>query len=181
MHNEVLVVSPDRWKRQNQAMLDELPFACARGVRWPDPCPMKRLSILIADRTPEYCSVISRWLGAHDTTCVHSTAEALSATRLLHFDVVVSATLKDDLAGTEAIRKLKQRQPWTRLLAVVSEVDDERVRREFNRALRAGADAAVRRSIDERQFLLALRACWHDVPPRGELQSAQPHFTLSRV
>lgn len=142
---------------------------------------MKRLSILIADRTPEYCAHISRWVREHDTTCVNSAAEALSATRLLHFDVVVSATLADDPAGTDAIRKLKQRQPWARLLAVVSEMNDDRVRREFNRVIQAGADAAVRRSIDEKQFLLALRACWHDVPPRCEPVSARTNFTLSRV
>jgi CheY-like chemotaxis protein len=142
---------------------------------------MKRLSILIADRTPEYCAQVSRWLHAHDTTCVHSTDEALSATGLLQFDVVVSATLSDDLDGTDAIRKLKQRQRWTRLLAVINEKDDDQVRREFGRAIRAGADAAVRRSIDEKQFLLAFRACWHDVPPSCAPVSARTDFTLSRV
>jgi len=147
----------------------------------PDFKTMNRLSILIADRTPEYCAHISRWLREHDTTCVHSAAEALSATRLLHFDVVVSACLSDDVAGTDSIRALKRRQPWTRLLAVVDEPGDDRVRGEFNRVIRAGADAAVRRSIDEKQFLLALRACWHDVPPRSDPVSARTNFTLSRV
>ena len=162
--------------------MDEFYPSLARGVaRRPDFVTMKRLSILIADRTPEYCAHISRWIREHDTTCVHSTAEALSASRLLHFDVVVSACLSDDVAGTATIRALKQRQPWTRLLAVVNEPSDERVRWEFNRVIRAGADAAVRRSIDERQFLLALRACWHDVPPRNEPASARTTFTLSRV
>ena len=162
--------------------MDEFYPSLARGVEWrPDFVTMKRLSILIADRTPEYCAHISRWIREHDTTCVHSTAEALSASRLLHFDVVVSACLSDDVAGTATIRALKQRQPWTRLLAVVSEPSDERVRWEFNRVIRAGADAAVRRSIDEKQFRLALRACWHDVPPRSEPASARTTFTLSRV
>lgn len=142
---------------------------------------MKRLSILIADRTPEFCAHIARWLQEHDTTCVQSTAEALSAARLLHFDVVVSASTGDDVSGIDAIRTLKRRQPWTRVLAVVGEKDDDRLRREFNRAIRAGADAAVRRSISERQFLLALRACWHDVPPSCEPASARTTFTLSRV
>jgi len=161
---------------------DPLSLARARGSKAAGFFePMHRLSILIADRTPEYCAHVSRWLREHDITCVHSTAEALSATRLLHFDVVVSACLPDDVPGKDAIRSLKQRQPWTRLLAVVNEPRDERVRWEFNRVIRAGADAAVRRSIDERQFLLALRACWHDVPPRNVPASARTTFTLSRV
>lgn len=142
---------------------------------------MKRLSILIADRTPEFCAHVARWLREHDTTCVQSTAEALSAASLLHFDVVVSATPSDDLSGIDSIRSLKRRQPWTRLLAVVPEMDEDRLRREFNRAIRAGADAAVKRAINERQFLLALRACWHDVPPSCEPAGARTTFTLSRV
>lgn len=142
---------------------------------------MKRLSILIADRTPEFCAHVARWLREHDTTCVQSAAEALSAASLLHFDVVVSATPSDDLSGIDSIRSLKRRQPWTRLLAVVPEMDEDRLRREFNRAIRAGADAAVKRAINERQFLLALRACWHDVPPSCEPASARTTFTLSRV
>lgn len=39
----------------------------------PDREPMKRLSILIADRTPEFCAHVARWLREHDTTCVQST------------------------------------------------------------------------------------------------------------
>jgi CheY-like chemotaxis protein len=95
---------------------DPLSLARARGSKAAGFFePMHRLSILIADRTPEYCAHVSRWLREHDITCVHSTAEALSATRLLHFDVVVSACLPDDVPGKDAIRSLKQRQPWTRL------------------------------------------------------------------
>jgi CheY-like chemotaxis protein len=142
---------------------------------------MKRLSILITDRAPEFCAHVAAWLREHDTTCVQTTTEALSAASLLRFDVVVSANAGDDLTGTETIRVLKRRQPWVRLLAVVGAVDDERVRREFNRAMRAGADAAVKRGIDERQFLLALRACWHDVPPGYAPAGTRTTFTLSRV
>lgn len=142
---------------------------------------MKRLSILIADRTPEFCALLSSWVREHDITCVHSTAEALSATRLLHFDVVVTATLVEDLVGTDSIRRLKQRQPWARFLAVVDAPSEDRFRWDFNRVIQAGADAAVRRTIGEKQFLLALRACWHDVPPRCEPVIGQTNFTLTRT
>lgn len=142
---------------------------------------MKRLSILIADRTPEFCTQLARWLREHDTTCVQSTTEAMSAASLLHFDLVVSATTSDDVSGIDAIRSLKRRQPWTRVLAVIGELDADRQRREFNRAIWAGADAAVKRSIDERRFLLALRACWHDARPHREIAGARTSFTLSRV
>jgi len=142
---------------------------------------MNRLSILIADRTPEYCAHLSRWVREHDTTCAHSIAEAVSASRLLRFDVVVSGSLADDVVGTAAIRSMKLRQPWSRMLAVVSAPADERIRWEFSRALQAGADAAVRRSVDEKQFLLALRACWHDVPPRWDPAGSRTNFTLSRT
>lgn len=142
---------------------------------------MKRLSILIADRTPEYCAHLARWLHEHDTTCVHSPAEGMSAAVLLHFDVIVKATSHDDACGLEEMRALKRRQPWARVLAVVSGTDDESTQREFHQALRAGADAAVRRTIEERQFRLALRACWHDVAPGVETPGTRKHFTLSRV
>jgi CheY-like chemotaxis protein len=142
---------------------------------------MKRLSILIADRTPEFAAQLARWLRAHDTTCVQSTTEAMSAASLLHFDVVVSATTGDDVSGIDAIRSLKRRQPWTRVLAVVGEMEEDRQQRAFNRALWAGADAAVKRSVDERRFLLALRACWHDARPHREAAGSRTSFTLSRV
>jgi len=93
----------------------------------------------------------------------------------------VSATLSDDPAGTDSIRALKWQQRWTRLLAVVNEKDDDGVRREFSRAIRSGADAAVRRSNDEKPFLLAFRACWHDVPHACGALNSRTDFTLSRV
>lgn len=142
---------------------------------------MKRLSILIADRTPEYCAHLARWLHDHDTTCVHSPAEGMSAAVLLHFDLIVKATTEGDRSGLEEMRALKRRQPWARVLAVVGGTDDESTQREFNQALRAGADAAVRRTIEERQFRLALRACWHDVMPGAETTGPRRSFTLSRV
>lgn len=163
-------------------MVDELLHACVEsGWFARADLPMQRLSILIADRTPEYCALIARWLRCHDTTWVNSTTEALGATGLLHFDVVISATTSDDPSGVEAIRVLKRRQPWARLLAVVPETEADRVRREFSRAIRAGADAVVRRRVEEREFLLALRACWHDVTATHGSLSSSPNFTLSPV
>ncbi len=142
---------------------------------------MKRLSILIADRTPEYCAHLARWLREHDTTCVHSAAEGMSAAVLLHFDVIVKATLHEGTSALEEMRALKRRQPWARVLAVVSAATVEDAPREFARARRAGADAVVSRAVGERQFRLALRACWHDAVPHLEASHPSPNFTLSRA
>lgn len=79
---------------------------------------MKKLSILIADDSPEICSLVSNWLRMHNTACAHDGAEALSAVSLLHFDLVITDILMPKIGGLDVIRQVKQSQPWVRILAI---------------------------------------------------------------
>ena len=76
------------------------------------------MSILIADDAPDVCSLLTHWLRNHHTACVHSGAEALEALSLLHFDLVITDILMPDISGLDVIRRLKQSQPWVKVLAI---------------------------------------------------------------
>ncbi len=123
---------------------------------------MKRLSILIADETPELCWQIRRWLPTHLTTCVHSASEAINASRLLRFELVVGDTHMPSLSGVHLFEGVKQRQPWVRLLALTRADASVAPHLAFRRPIQLGAHAVVMKPIHERQFMLALRACWND-------------------
>src|SRR5215213_6518680 len=79
---------------------------------------MKKLSILIVDDAPDVCSLLSHWLRAHHTACVHCGADALTALSLLHFDLVITDIHMPDVSGLDVIRKVKQSQPWVKVLAI---------------------------------------------------------------
>ncbi len=142
---------------------------------------MKRLSILVAHEVPEACARLSWWLRAHHTACVHSARDAISASRLLHFDVVVSAmdlSLRPHLA---AIQGIKRQQPWLRLLTVMGESYAESRRARSTDAMQQGANAILFHPFSERQLLLALRACWNDEAPSGSSTPLSLHRDNSRV
>lgn len=129
---------------------------------------MKRLSILIAHEIPETCERFSGWLRAHHTASVHSARDTMSASRLLHFDVIVSAldlSLRPNLA---AIKGIKHHQPWLRLLTIMGESYEASRLARSAYAMHQGANAILFHPFTERQLLLALRACWNDgvVPER---------------
>jgi len=130
-----------------------------------DPCvgqpsvnrTMRRLSILIADDAPDICSLLSLWLRGHHHVCVHSGADAL---KLLHFDLVITDIHMPDMSGLNVIRRLKQRQPWVRVVAIsggsrFSSADDY-----LMPAIEGGADAAVMKPFSEDRLLGAVRTCW---------------------
>ena len=123
---------------------------------------MKRLSILIADAAPELCWQIRRWLPTHHTTCVHSTKEAMNASRLLRFELVVGDTHMPNSSGVHLFEVVKQRQPWARLLALTRPDILGTTHQAFRRPMQLGAHAVAMKPIHERQFMLALRACWND-------------------
>ena len=118
---------------------------------------MTRLSILVADDSPEVCSLLTIWLGDHQVVSVYSGTEALAATALLHFDLVVTDVHMPDVSGLEVIRRLKQNQPTVRILAIsggsryVSSSDC------VTAAKKAGADAAILKPFNEELLLNAVR------------------------
>jgi DNA-binding NtrC family response regulator len=129
---------------------------------------MKRLSILIAHEIPETCVRLSGWLRAHHTASVHSARDAMSASRLLHFDVVVNAMDLSQRSHLAAIQGIKRHQPWLRLLTIMGESYEASRPARSAYAMHQGANAVLFHPFSERQLLLALRACWNDsvVPVR---------------
>ncbi len=118
---------------------------------------MKKLSILIADDAPDVCSLLTHWLRGHHTACVHSGSEALTALSLLHFDLVITDILMPDVSGLDVIRRLKQSQPWVKVLAIsgggrfVNAADCTAQAKEI------GADDVLLKPFDETQLQQRVR------------------------
>jgi CheY-like chemotaxis protein len=113
---------------------------------------MKKLSILVADDAPDVCSLLTHWLRNHHTACVHSGADALTALSLLHFDLVITDVLMPDVSGLDVIRRIKQTQPWVKVLAIsgggrfMNAADCTAQAREI------GADEVLLKPFDENQL-----------------------------
>jgi CheY-like chemotaxis protein len=136
--------------------------------------PMNRLSILIVHEVPETCLRLSAWLRSHHTACVHSPRDAMTAARLLHFDVVVTAMDLSSRPHLAAIQGIKHQQPWLRLLSILGESYEDSRRARTSDAMQQGANALLFHPFSERQLLLALRACWNDAPP---VANSASHWT----
>lgn len=118
---------------------------------------MNKLSILVADDAPDVCSLLTHWLRNHHTACVHSGAEALTALSLLHFDLVITDVLMPDVSGLDVIRRLKETQPWIKVLAIsgggrfVNAADCAAQAKEI------GADDVLLKPFDESQLQQRVR------------------------
>lgn len=121
---------------------------------------MKKLSILIADDAPDVCSLLSIWLRAHHTACVHSGEDALAALTLLHFDLVVTDLHMPDVSGLEIIQRLKQTQPWVRVLAISGGNRFTPASSSLAQAEELGVDGVLTKPFGEEQLLAAVRASW---------------------
>jgi CheY-like chemotaxis protein len=129
---------------------------------------MKKLSILIADDAPDVCSLLSHWLRNHHTACVHSGAEAQTALSLLHFDLVITDVMMPDVSGLDVIRRLKQTQPWVKILAIsgggrfVSASDC------VAQAQEIGADEVLLKPFDETQLQHRVRGLTGETVGSGD-------------
>ena len=121
---------------------------------------MKKLSILIADDAPEVCSLLSHWLRAHHTACVHSGSDALTAITLLHFDLVITDIHMPDVSGLEVIRRLKESQPWVKILAISGGSRYLSASASVVQAAEIGADGIILKPFDEERLLSRIRACF---------------------
>ena len=121
---------------------------------------MKKLSILIADDAPEVCSLLSRWLRAHHTACVHSGADALTAITLLHFDLIITDIHMPDVSGLDVIRRVKESQPWVKVLAISGGSRYLSAAAGVDRAAEIGADGIILKPFDEERLLMRVNACW---------------------
>ena len=131
---------------------------------------MKKLSVLIADDAPEVCSLLSHWLRAHHTACVHSGADALTALTLLHFDLVITDVHMPDVSGLYVIRRLKRTQPWVKVLAISGGSRYVSAAAGVSQATEIGADGVILKPFDEERLLARIRACW------GDSEENQPQF-----
>ena len=119
---------------------------------------MKKLSILIADDAPDVCSLLTHWLRSHHTACVHSGSEALTALSLLHFDLVITDVLMPDVSGLDVIRRLKQTQPWVKVLAISGGGRFANASDCVAQANEIGADEVLLKPFDETQLQQRVRA-----------------------
>ena len=113
---------------------------------------MKKLSILIADDSPQVCSLLARWLKFHSTACVHTGTDALAALSLLHFDLIISDILMPNLDGLEVIRTLRATQPWVKILAISGGGRFANAADCMSKAKEAGADEVLLKPFDEDQL-----------------------------
>jgi CheY-like chemotaxis protein len=121
---------------------------------------MKKLSILIADDAPEVCSLLAHWLRAHHTACVHSGADALTAITLLHFDLIITDIHMPDVSGLDVIRRVKESQPWVKVLAISGGSRYLSATAGVDRAAEIGADGIILKPFDEERLLMRVNACW---------------------
>jgi len=120
---------------------------------------MKRLSILIADDSPDVCSLLAIWLNDHHVVSVHSGSEALSALALLYFDLVITDVNMPDVSGLEVIQRLKKFQPSVQVLAISGGSRLLTSSACVATATDAGADAALMKPFDEGQLREAIQRC----------------------
>lgn len=129
---------------------------------------MKKLSILIADDAPDVCSLLSHWLRAHHTACVNSGADALTAISLLHFDLVITDIHMPDISGLDVIRRLKESQPWVKILAISGGSRYLSAATGIAQATDIGADGVILKPFDEERLLMRVRACWENSNEEAE-------------
>src|SRR5688500_11253911 len=130
---------------------------------------MKKLSILIADDAPEVCTLLAHWLRAHHTACVYSGADALTAVTLLHFDLVITDIHMPDVSGLDVIRRLKQSQPWVKILAISGGSRYLTAAAGIDQAVDIGVDGVILKPFDEERLLMRVRACWENSPVEAPL------------
>jgi CheY-like chemotaxis protein len=121
---------------------------------------MKKLSILIADDAKDVCSLLSHWLREHHTACVHTGSDALTALSLLHFDLVITDIHMPDMSGFEVIRRLKDSQPWVKILAISGGSRYLSAAAGTSKATELGADGVILKPFDEERLLARIKACW---------------------
>jgi CheY-like chemotaxis protein len=121
---------------------------------------MQKLSILIADDAPEVCSLLSHWLRGHHTACVNNGADALAAITLLHFDLIITDIHMPDVSGLDVIRRVKESQPWVKVLAISGGSRYLNAAAGAARAAEIGADGIILKPFDEERLLTRVKACW---------------------
>jgi two-component system, OmpR family, response regulator len=133
---------------------------------------MKKLSILIVDDAPDVCSLLAHWLRAHHTACVYSGADALTAVTLLHFDLVITDIHMPDISGFDVIRRLKETQPWVKVLAISGGSRYLSAAAGIAQATDIGVDGVILKPFDEERLLTRVKACW-ETPSEHSTQFSQ--------
>jgi two-component system, OmpR family, response regulator len=133
---------------------------------------MKKLSILIVDDAPDVCSLLAHWLRAHHTACVYSGADALTAVTLLHFDLVITDIHMPDISGFDVIRRLKETQPWVKVLAISGGSRYLSAAAGIAQATDIGVDGVILKPFDEERLLTRVKACW-ETPSEHSPQFSQ--------
>jgi CheY-like chemotaxis protein len=141
---------------------------------------MKKLSILIADDAPEVCSLLSHWLRAHHTACVHSGADALTAITLLHFDLIITDIHMPDVSGLDVIRRVKQSQPWVKVLAISGGSRYLSASAGVAQAAEIGADGIILKPFDEERLLMRVNACWDSEPSAASAAPDRLEVSISK-
>ena len=134
---------------------------------------MKKLSILIVDDAPDVCTLLAHWLRAHHTACVHSGADALTALTLLHFDLVITDIHMPDVTGLDVIRRVKESQPWVKVLAISGGSRYLSAAAGANQASDIGADGVILKPFDEDRLLTRVKGCCEAMDAVGALQLQQ--------
>ncbi len=119
----------------------------------------ERLTILLADDSPELRTMLTDWLrrAGHIVMGASSGNEAAAVLRRAHVDVVITDVVMPDGDGIELIREFRDRQPGLRFVAIsgggqgVGTLDCLALARE------AGADLCLRKPFTPAELLAALR------------------------
>jgi CheY-like chemotaxis protein len=129
---------------------------------------MRKLSILVADDSLPVCSLLTQWLRLHNTACVHTGADALSALSLFHFDLIISDILMPNIDGLEVIRTLRTTQPQVKILAISGGGRFSSAADCATKAKEAGADYVLLKPFDQNQLNRIIESV---------VSTAEPEFT----
>lgn len=118
---------------------------------------MHRFSVLLVDDAPLTCKLAARWLDEHHTACVHTGADAMHALSRLHFDIVVSNTVLPDLDGFAMLRRVRESQPWVRIVAMTGRGESRSAFECGLQARECGADEVLLKPFGAEQLHTAVK------------------------
>lgn len=125
---------------------------------------MKTISVLIVDDHPVVRQGIKSFLEAHGELEVKGTAsngeEAIQAVKELQPDVVLMDIVMPEMDGIEALGRIKSSSPKTRVIAITSFEQNDKV---FP-AIKAGADGYLLKDVSPSDLVQAIKSVYAGKP-----------------
>jgi CheY-like chemotaxis protein len=118
----------------------------------------RRKRILIVDDNPVICDVVGDMLGkkGYQTLIVGDMEAALSELEINSFDVVVADIFLPGIGGIEGIKRLREKWPETKIIAISGGLLGMNQEDALNAARKVGADQVLKKPFIETDLYTAL-------------------------